>query len=142
MARNNVFERSNSSKRMDVSHSARSRGRSVRRRAPFSHWERVISRQHRRAPQRLTWDLEATCVVKNAFLSVCAPSSRSAARSGASEGASHAADSTPRIYMPFSMQWSHSARLRGRRGAPSEARPRVIESLVDPTPGWRARGAG
>ena len=142
MARSNVFERFNSSKRIDVPQSARSRGRSVRRQAPFSYWESLISRQHRRAPQRLTWDPEAACVVKNAFSSACAPSIRSAARSGAPEGASHAADSAPRIYKPFSMQWSHSARLRERRGAPSEARSRVIESLVDPAPGWRARGAG
>ena len=142
MARSNVFERSNSSKRIYVSHSARSRGRSVRRQAPFSYCERVISRQHRRAPQRLTWDQEATCVVKNPFLSACAPSSRSAARSGASEGASHAADSTPRIHVACSLQWSHSVRIRERCRAPSEAKPRVIESLIDPAPGWRARGAG
>ena len=35
---------------------------------------------------------------KNVFLSACAPSSPSAARSGAPEGASHAADSLPRIH--------------------------------------------
>ena len=148
-----AFQRSSSLKSVEVPHSAHSRGRSVRL---LSHsnpsqlpqcaaFESLGEREFStpcRAPQRLVWDLEAVCVVKNVFLSACAPSSRSAARSGAPEGASHAADSTPRIYMPCSLQWPHYVRLRERVRAPAETKPRVIESLVDPAPGGRARGAG
>ena len=142
MVLNSVFQRSSSSKSVEVPHSAPSRDRSVRLTSALqSLGEREFSTPCR-APQRLVWDLEAVCVVKNAFLSACAPSSRSAARSGAPEGASHAADSTPRIHVACSLQWSHCVRIRERCRAPSEAKPRVIESLVDPAPGGRARGAG
>jgi len=141
MAINDVFQRSTSLKSVEVPHSALSRGRSVRLTSAFqSLGEREFSTPCR-APQRLVWALEAVCVVTNVFLSARAPSIRSAARSGAPEGASHAADSPPRIYMPCSLQWSHSVRIRERCRAPSEAKPRVIESLVDPAPDWRARGA-
>ena len=65
---------------------------------------------------------------------------RSAARYGAPEGASHAADSAKRIHVPRSLQWSYSARLY-ERYVPSDEKPPPIESLVDSAPPGGARSA-
>ena len=55
-------------------------------------------------------------------MSAFALSIRSAARFGAPEGASHAAGSTPRIHVPCSLQWSHSAWLDDLQDAGAERR--------------------